>query len=65
MTAVIVSLEDWRETRNSQAALARWALRLRMRIKANRESDELQRQSPLNASGGPGGNLAQAETDDP
>lgn len=38
MSADIVSLEDWRETRNSKAALARWALRLRKQIEANMKS---------------------------
>ncbi|AWC22041.1 hypothetical protein CO731_01497 [Aminobacter sp. MSH1] len=35
MSAEIVSLVDWRETRNSKAALARWARRLRKQLEEN------------------------------
>lgn len=44
MSAEIIPFEDWRATRDSRAALARWALRLRRQLEANMEQAANERQ---------------------
>ncbi|CAN7563401.1 hypothetical protein [Aminobacter sp. LjRoot7] len=46
MSAEIVSLVDWRETRNSKAALARWALRLRKQLEENMAAQQMEPPAP-------------------